>query len=225
MNDQTSNLKLQTSPWAHPTGQSPKRVQLVALGPTKADLIAAQTAHMPEPPVIGFDEVWSLNAAVHWMDGRVRFDTLFVLDYLDGERAKYPGYVEAIEHWAARHQAPVITSIAGASAEKPHIYEYPLGEVIAAAGKTAHLYLHNSIPMIIAYALMLGVEELQIWGADYSHEATKRREEDRACAEYWIGYAAAKGMRIQAAPQSTLLNSNQPPRVYGYPFMPVKVAS
>jgi hypothetical protein len=194
---------------------------LCALGPSKHALIDAQTAHQPDSVLMDVDEVWSLNAAVNWYAGRVRWDCLFVLDYLDGERSKYPRYVQRIADWASRHQAPVITSLAGAMAEHPYIHEYPIREVINAMGDTSHLYYHNSIPLIVAYALAIGVKQLIIYGADYTHEATKRREDDRANAEYWIGFAAARGMVIQIAPESSLLNANQPERVYGYPYMPV----
>jgi hypothetical protein len=103
-----------------------------------------------------------------------------------------------------------------------HAHRYPLREVLDAVG-TENAYFHNSLPYILAYALFIGVEELHLWGADYSHERLKDRESDRANAEYWIGYCRAKGMRIIVPATTTLLNSTRHGWYYGYRHQPPQV--
>jgi len=124
--------------------------------------------------------------------------------------------------WTERHNAPLITSEAGRFKDRANVHEYPLREIVSAAPDTVHMYLHNSLPMILAYADFIGIKELIIYGADYSHESHKSREADRPCAEYWCGYCAARGMKVIIPAESSLLNQDQAPRVYGYPRYPVE---
>ena len=69
---------------------------------------------------------------------------------------------------------------------------------------------------MLAYALFIGVRQILLWGADYSHEKSKRREEDRANAEYWIGICRVLGMRILIPDTSTLCNADKGTYFYGY---------
>jgi hypothetical protein len=85
---------------------------------------------------------------------------------------------------------------------------------------TASAYFHNSLPYMVAYAWCIGVENLIIWGADYSHERSKQREEDRANAEYWIGYVRARGMEVWLPDSTTLCNANRGQWFYGYRDQP-----
>jgi hypothetical protein len=192
-------------------------VALVCLGPTKLDLIEVQTAHEPQAGLRhdDVDEVWGLNAGLNWLWGRVAWDTVFIMDHLGGEQAKHPDYGRRIHETSER--TPVITSdnILGF----PHVHEYPLAEVIEAVG-AGNAYFHNSVPYILAYALLIGVKELHLWGADYSHERLKDRESDRANAEYWVGFCRARGMRIVIPQSTTLLNAGKHDWFYGYQHQP-----
>lgn len=210
--------------WKHPTGQSPKSVLVVALGPTKADLLEMTTAHQPPASVMDCDEVWGMNGGVNHFAGRVQYDVLWVMDYLDGEQAREPEYARRISAWQARNGSPVITSQAGQWQWKPStpIYEYPIDEVVRCVGPD-NAYFHNSIPYILAYAYFIGVSRLVLFGADYSHEAIKRREEDRANAEYWVGWCRAKNMNIQLPETTTLCNVSRGPWFYGYREQPYRV--
>jgi hypothetical protein len=205
--------------WTHPTGQNPQSVLIVALGPTKSDLLDMTTAHEPPELVMDVDEVWGINAGCNHLSGRVAYDVLWVMDYLDGEERKKPRYGEMLRRWMDRHRAPLITSQAGAWKENPHVYEFPLDEVIAKVGDT-NAYFHNSLPYMLAYAWCIGVKSLVVWGADYSHERSKRREEDRANAEYWIGYVRAKGVEVWLPSSTTLCNTSSGPYFYGYRDQP-----
>jgi hypothetical protein len=131
------------------------------------------------------------------------------MDYLDGERRKDPAYGARI--W--NHDRPIITS--EAPGWPPHVHLYPQETVRRHFG-AAHDYYHNSVPWIIAYAVWMGVRELTLWGCDYTHERSGAREDDRACAEYWVAIARERGCQILIPETSTLCNANRGPWWYGY---------
>jgi hypothetical protein len=210
-----------TAEWRHPTGRTPRSVLVVALGPTKQGLLELTTRHEPPPDVMDVDEVWGMNGGVNHMAGRVAYDLLWIMDHLDGEEAKEPRYGELIRRWIDRHGAPVITSQAGTWGLNSRVHEYPLRQVMDTFGRDDAAYFHNSVPYVLAYALWIGVERLVLWGADYSHEALKHREDDRANAEYWVGYCRARGMKIQVPADTTLLNTDRGFWFYGYRDQPL----
>lgn len=217
--DQTANVVAESplaAEWTHPTEGAPESVMIVALGPSKHDLLEHQTGHEPDIGLQTVDEVWGVNAGGNWFSGRVAFDVLFVLDYLDGEVARLPRYGAQLREWHERNGGAVITSKAGRHA---WALEYPLNWICHKVAKRnpAPPYFHNSIPLVLAYAWAIGVKRVYLWGADYSHEALKRREEDRPNAEYWVGWCRAMGMEVILPSTSTLCNSNQGFWVYGYP--------
>ena len=206
-------------PWTHPTGNTPESVLIVALGPTKSDLFEMTTAHEPPELVMDVDEVWGINAGANHLAGRVAYDVLWVMDHLDGEARKMPRYMELLLRWSNRHMAPIITSEAGGWSHLPQVHEYPLKEVIDAVG-TNNAYFHNSVPYLLAYALYIGVKRIILWGADYSHERSKRREEDRANAEYWVGFLRARGVDVYLPDTTTLCNMSRGLWFYGYREQP-----
>ena len=69
-------------------------------------------------------------------------------------------------------------------------------------------------------AMSIGVKRIALFGADYSHEASKRREDDRPNAEYWIGFCQARGVQFILPPTTTLLNANRRGWFYGYRDQP-----
>lgn len=207
------------SEWKHPTGGAPESVLIVALGPTKLDLMELTTAHEPPELVMDVDEVWGLNAGANHLAGRVAYDVLWVMDHLDGEERKLPRYGALLKKWMERHNAPLITSQAGSWGLLPGVREYPLGLVLEHVGNN-NAYFHNSVPYLLAYALTIGVKRLIVWGADYSHERTKRREEDRANAEYWVGFCRARGMEIWLPDSTSLCNQSRGLWFYGYRDQP-----
>lgn len=214
---ESNPMTTSTETWRHPTGREPKSVLIPALGPTKTDLLEMTTSHVPPDLLMGCDEVWGINAGANWLGGRVAYDLLWVMDYLDGEAKKYPRYVELLATWAERHGSPVMTSRAGYwGHDRKYVHEYPLGWVVKKLG-SENAYFHNSLPYMLAYALAIGVERLVIFGADYSHERSKRREDDRANAEYWIGICRHAGMDVWLPDSTTLCSTNRQPWFYGYP--------
>lgn len=222
----------------HPTVISPKVVDIIALGPSQREYHGHQhSAYNPVMPKA--DETWTVNKGIR----TIRSDLAFILDDLEGERRKSSRYASEILDYAK--ERPVITSEL-MDCERDNwpglIYNYPLTEIIDSiglrvafcqgnhkptpqqareAGLNAAFYLHNSIPMVLAYALFIGVKEIRLFGADYTIRASDHMEENRPNCEYWVGFLRACGVRVRVPASTTLLNTDQNRRIYGYARDPV----
>ena len=224
-------------PWTHPTGGVPAVIDIIALGPSQreyhADQHSSYTPNLDRP-----DETWIINKGLR----TVKSDLAFVLDDLEGERRKSARYADDIIAYAEKR--PVITSEL-MDIERPAwpglFFNYPLTEVIdhigglvadrqgveptpqtvRGLGLQAGWYLHNSVPMILAYALYIGVKEIRLIGADYTIRHSDNMEENRSNCEYWVGFLRAMGVRIRVPSGTTLLNTCLSKRVYGYARDPV----
>jgi len=218
----------------HPTGATPKIVDIVACGPTLRTYNAMRMDYNPVAPEP--DEVWTLNKALR----TIKCDLGFIMDDLIGEARKSDRYRQSIDAL----EVPIITSIidTDVSALFPNVglHSFPLDEVInhvglrvmrargnnfstadvKTAGDITGFYLHNSIPYILAYALFIGVERIQLFGADYTYPGMSAREDDRANTEYWVGLLRAWGVEIWTTSDTTLLNQTRQPWLYGYGARP-----
>jgi hypothetical protein len=204
----------------HPTGNKPQRVALIAAGPSKAEWTDILSATGVEGPSV--DEVWGINGV-----GRsIRVDVTFMMDDYAAQRAHLPTKAQWFE--TAGH--PIITSTPRPNC--PTAHAYPLGDVLKLPG--ALDYLNHTVPYVIAYAIVLGVKELLIFGADYvasgAHYDNSGKHNNRpvagrymGCTSFWLGVAAARGMDIIVGGRSPLLDSDVPTleRFYGYLIKPV----
>lgn len=196
----------------------PRSVAIVANGRSKSVFMDMNMDKRMVAPVA--EEVWSVNAAFR----TVRMDKLFLMDDLKYHCARhYPFYAEQLKGY---REAPIIT--ATAYPEWPMSVAYPLEDVVASVDDT---YLTNTVPYMLAYALTIGVEEIFIFGADYSYDAaevcqrhfaalksgtineeqfvaavvqTTAGERGKDNLEYWMGYAKAKGVTIHFPLESSL---------------------
>lgn len=177
----------------HPTGTAPKRVAVVALGPSRDSFVASLLAH--QQPV-KWDEVWTLNTGLRCFPHNL----CFIMDDMRYMAQRYPEYGKLMRE----HSRPIITS--ALYPEFPTAVAYPLDEVVKDVGKDHAYFHHNSIPYILAYAAALhSVEELWLFGADYSYPTHGKREKGREVAAHWIGFLAGRGTRVILAPDTTLL--------------------
>lgn len=225
--------------WHHPTGEAPKVVDLVGLGPTQRNYHAALHAQYT-PDLARPCEVWTLNKGIR----SIACDLAFVLDDLEGECRKSSRYQEEIGEFA--FHTPIITSEMDHQARQRFpmgdFHEYPLWPIVDRVGATilehrgkteayqsevrqagleCGYYLHNSIPMILAYAWFIGVEEIRLYGIDYDWPGHSRLEADKPNAEYWVGFLRARGVRVRVPDDTTLLNTGRQPWIYGYARQPL----
>lgn len=198
----------------HPTGKLPKRVALVAAGPSYhgwTDYCAGMTLGSGMP-----DEVWTINT----MSRGIRADVTFMLDDYMTFRSMYPDAAK----WFEQCPHPVITSIPRPNC--PTAIAFPLGEVMNLPG--ARPFLNHTVAYCIAYAILIGVENLTILGADYiaanaPYKTGQEQQQGAArylgCASYWIGIAAARGMNVEVSADSPLLDADAHPETWFYGYL------
>lgn len=218
--------------WVHPTGRTPKLVNIIACGPTHSAYHAAHWQY--NPPVPRVDETWSLNKGLR----TVRADLGFVMDDMVGEARTSERFREDLDALGI----PLITSIVDEEVRRLYpsasLIPYPLDDVLdyvgllhllaatpseritpsltKAAGDVVGYYLHNSIPYILAYAAFIGVRRVHLFGADYTFPGNPVREDDRANTEYWVGLLRGFGIEVWVPGETTLLNTRDGLRLYGF---------
>lgn len=151
-------------------------------------------------------------------------DLAFIMDDLRWYSAAHPAYgVDILDT-----PIPIITNrVYPEHQGAGRIHEYPL-EAVLEWVQPAPAYFHdNSIPYILAYAGMIGVQRISLFGVDFSHANVSRVEAGREVATFWLGFLAGREIVIEIASSSTLMQTNR--RVgdpefrpfYGYLAQPI----
>ena len=159
-----------------------------------------------------FDEVWAINS----MSGVIYHDKCFMMDppsrFLDT-----PNAGKQTNIMADRLRQKINIPIFSCTLDKrcPDVVEFPLQEVIQ---KTGYAYLNNTVAYSFAYAISQKVSELHLYGIDFTHKAVNFAEAGRACCEFWLAIAISKGIKVNIAHNSSLLDMNVPKdqKLYGY---------
>jgi len=76
-------------------------------------------------------------------------------------------------------------------------------------------YFYSTISYMLAYAIMQQPEEISIWGIDLAHDS--EYEYQKPSAEYLIGIARGRGIKVTIPPESALVRGMYR---YGYQSMP-----
>jgi|TARA_R110002012_G_scaffold271217_1_gene456443 hypothetical protein len=183
-----------------------KSVAIVALGNSFNEYILAKIRSEK------FDEVWAINA----MSAVIYHDKCFMMDppsrFLDT-----PNAGKQTNIMADRLKAKLNVPIFSCELDKrcPDVVEFPLQEVLQ---KTKYAYLNNTVAYSFAYAVAEEVKELHLYGIDFTHKDIAFAEAGRACCEFWLAIATSKGIKINIAHSSSLLDTNIPDdqKLYGY---------
>jgi len=168
-----------------------------------------------------YDETWVINA----LGGVLQHDRVFHMDDVAVQErraeAKNPHIARMLD-WLRKHPGPVYTSVVRDG--YPGLVAYPLADVLKAVGDTRP-YFNNTTAYAIAFAIYLGVKEMALYGMDYTYPNRAFAEEGRACVEYWIGQAVARGIRVRVASRSALLDTcrSDAERLYGYDGVKVEI--
>lgn len=166
------------------------------------------------------DEVWAINA----VGSVVQCDRVFHMDDVRIQEirsaARPRSNIAAMLEWIKSHPGPVYTS--RAHADYPGLVEFPLEQVI---NSTGHGYLNNTAAYAVAYGIHIGVKKLSMFGCDYTYPNAHDAEKGRGCMEFWLGYAAAKGIQLSIPRVSSLMDAMVPEdrRYYGYDTVRVKL--
>jgi len=104
------------------------------------------------------------------------------------------------QDWLAKpHPFPVFMQ--EAYPQFPKSVVFPIYDLVKRFGID---YFTSTVAMELAYALSLdGVDEIGLWGIDLVHGT--EWGDQRPCAEYWIGRAVERGIKITKPASSALL--------------------
>lgn len=168
------------------------------------------------------DEVWAINA----LGGVVQHDILFHMDDVRIQeiraQARPESNIAKMLEWLRVHPVPVITS--RLHSNYPALVEFPLEAVIN------HLvfdYFNSTAAYALAYAIHIGVKKVTVFGCDYTYPNSHDAEKGRACLEFWLGQAAARGVQICLPKTTSLMDaiSGRQDRLYGYDTRTVKFST
>jgi|TARA_R100000482_G_scaffold1190_2_gene579 hypothetical protein len=181
------------------------KIAIVGLGGSYADYISARIASQD------FDEVWGINC----IGAILHVDRTFMMDpvsrFIDTENAG--SQTGVAREFLAKNAAPIYSCIE--HKDYPSIELYPLEKVVK---DTGICYFNNTVAYAIAYAVWKKVKKICLYGIDFTYKNVNMAESGRACVEFWCATAIAKGIKIEVAHRSGLLDTNVPDneKLYGY---------
>tara|TARA_R100001015_G_C4557961_1_gene118422 strand:+ start:34 stop:726 length:693 start_codon:yes stop_codon:yes gene_type:complete len=181
------------------------KIAIVGLGGSYADYISARIASQD------FDEVWGINC----IGAILHVDRTFMMDpvsrFIDTENAG--SQTGVAREFLAKNEAPIYSCIE--HKDYPSIELYPLEKVVK---DTGICYFNNTVAYAIAYAVWKKVKKICLYGIDFTYKNVNMAESGRACVEFWCATAIAKGIKIEVAHRSGLLDTNVPDneKLYGY---------
>lgn len=206
------------SPKPRHCGPVPRSVAIVAMGKSFGTYVYT-CARKGDRRLVA-DETWAVVA----MAGVVQHDRLYLMDDIPNilqPTLEHDVCMRGMWGWLKDHPGPVYTS--KAYPEFPGTVEYPLAEVVAAVGMP---YFSTSVAYAVGDAIRLGevgLEEIQLYGCDFTYPDKHIAEAGRACVEFLLAIAIQRGIKITIAEDSTLLDVSEPKRkLYGY-FSPPKI--
>ena len=156
-------------------------------------------------------EVWACFSAIGFMR---RIDLAFGMDQLEDFKGKVlvslkKTCVEKVNEL----EIPILMS--RTYKHIPTSREYPLKEVVDKFGAT---YFSCTLAYIIAYAIYKGVKDLLFVGANMNYGTLW--EEEKGGVEFWLGYAKAKGVKVEFHGEFSELLKTKSGKLYGYNILP-----
>lgn len=111
--------------------------------------------------------------------------------------------------WLAKNTTPIYMQ--ERYPEVPASIKFPKGRILTEFSD-CRPYFTNHVAWMIALAMTEGVKALGLFGVNYGIESEYLRQ--RGSAEYWLGRAAERGIRVVLPKQCSLLA--EPGLLYGY---------
>jgi SAM-dependent methyltransferase len=165
------------------------------------------------------DEVWAINA----LGDVLACDRIFHMDDVRVQEARANeapnSNIAEMVKWLKLHPGPIITS--RAHPDYPGLVEFPLEAVINDLG---FAYFNGTAAYAAAYAIWLGVKKISLFGCDFTMANAHHAEKGRACLEFWLGVASARGIELGFADRTSLMDTCDDPadpgeiRPYGYDY-------
>jgi hypothetical protein len=196
---------------APPAAAAPAHVVILGLGPSCEAYLDLAKRHGSRHAFC--DEVWAINA----LGDVVQCDRVFHMDDVRVQEVRAAAApdsnIAAMLTWMRRHPGPIYTS--RVHPDYPGLVEYPLEAVINSSGVA---YLNNTGAAAVAFAVHIGVKQITLFGCDYTYANKHHAEAGRACLEFHLGIAKARGIAIGLPDVTSLMDSCEPEqaRIYGY---------
>lgn len=168
------------------------------------------------------DQTWVINAFGAVLDN----DLIFHMDDVRTQEiraaADPQSHIAAMLAWIKKHPGPIMTSIA--HPDYPGLVEFPLEEV---ANEVDTAYFNSTAAYAVAYAVHKRATKISLFGIDFTYENAHHSEKGRACVEFWLGVAAARGILIAMPKETSLMDAMYPQseRFYGYDFVDLKLST
>lgn len=168
------------------------------------------------------DETWGINA----LGDVIQCDRIFHMDDVRIQEiraaANPTGNIAGMLAWLKTHPGPIITS--QVHRDYPGLVEFPLAAVLNSC--RGQQYMNSTAACAVAYAVHIGVSKIMCFGMDFTLPNSYDAEQGRACVEFWLGFAAARGIDIVCPKSSSLLDACEPfeRRIYGYDAVNLKIS-
>lgn len=199
-----------------PLDQVPEHVAIVGLGPTCVDFF--ELTRRLGGVSAWCDEVWGINA----IGDVLRCDRIFHMDDVRIQEARAAAKPEdniaAMVQWLKTHPGPIYTSVVREG--YPGLVAFPLQDVLNGGYDTngGAPYFTSTAAYAIAFAVHIGVKKISLFGLDFTLPNSHQAEKGRACCEFWLGIAGARGIEIVLPDRTSLLGAceGDEGRLYGY---------
>lgn len=196
----------------------PKHVAILGLGPS-LETFVDRTKRMGGASAF-CDEVWGMNA----LGDVIKCDRIFHMDDVRVQEiraaARPHSNIALMLNWMRRHPGPIYTSRIPEDNQYPGLVEYPLQDVLNTCGAG---YFNSTAAYAVAYAIHIGVEEISMYGCDFSYPDSHHAEMGRACVEFWLGVAFAKGIKLGMSDKTSLMDAIYPEHQKFYGFDAVHI--
>ena len=188
-----------------------KHIAILGLGPSVdqyTDLVKRQGGRYRF-----CDEVWAINA----LGGVFDCDLIFHMDDIRIQEiraeAKPASNIAAMVEWIKTSKTPIMTS--RAHPDYPALIEFPLEDVLNTFGQE---YFNSTAAYAVCFAIYAGATQISIFGMDFTYASQHDAEKGRACVEFWIGIARARGIRVHLPQITSLMDAcnTREQRLYGY---------
>lgn len=196
--------------------KAPKHVAILGLGPSLNQYLEATKRLGGRSRYC--DATWCINALgdVFACDLTFHMDDIRIQEIR--AKALPESNIATIVKWLKTHNGPVLTS--RVHPDYPCLVEFPLEDILNVFEVA---YFNSTAAYAIAYAVYIGVEQLSVFGNDFTYPNASHAEAGRGCVEYWLGIARARGIKITLPKTTSLMDAcmTQEARLYGYDTLDV----
>jgi hypothetical protein len=192
---------------------APRHVVILGLGPSLEHYV--DTVKRLGGRKAFADEVWGINA----VGGVIQCDRLFHMDDVRVQERRAEAAplsnIANMMKWLGEFAGPVYTSRIPDDNSYPSLVEFPLEDVVNSVG---YAYFNSTAAYAVAFAIYSGAKKISLFGIDFSYPNAHHAEQGRACVEFWLGIAAARGIELAISERSSLLDTIEPVErsFYGY---------